>query len=222
MVAVPLEDLEVDAFALVREAAGRTLGLRPFDVQVLAALALQRRHLVEMQTGDGKTLAAVFTASHIPLSLVAVLVRARDPEEHTVAGLERRDGELVRGLEVRILDDGNLTFVNRADFQVKVRGHRVELEEVESALLSLEAVEEAAVITEPDGEGSLALHAAVVASNGDVSARVILDQVADRLPSYAVPAKVTALASLPTTPTGKVDRQALRANLTGDRDRAEG
>jgi preprotein translocase subunit SecA len=56
----PLDELELEAFALVREAAGRTLGLRPFDVQVLAALALHRRHLVEMQTGEGKTLAAVF------------------------------------------------------------------------------------------------------------------------------------------------------------------
>jgi preprotein translocase subunit SecA len=58
----PLDDLEVEAFALVREAAARTLGLGPFDVQVLAALAMQRGHLVEMQTGEGKTLAAVFPA----------------------------------------------------------------------------------------------------------------------------------------------------------------
>jgi preprotein translocase subunit SecA len=58
----PLDDLEVEAFALVREAAARTLGLGPFDVQVLAALAMQRGHLVEMQTGEGKTLAAIFPA----------------------------------------------------------------------------------------------------------------------------------------------------------------
>jgi preprotein translocase subunit SecA len=58
----PLDDLEVEAFALVREASERTLGLRPFDVQVLAGLALHRENLVEMQTGEGKTLAAVFPA----------------------------------------------------------------------------------------------------------------------------------------------------------------
>jgi len=58
----PLDDLEVEAFALVREASERTLGLRPFDVQVLAGLALHRGTLVEMQTGEGKTLAAVFPA----------------------------------------------------------------------------------------------------------------------------------------------------------------
>jgi len=58
----PLDDLEVEAFALVREASERTLGLRPFDVQVLAGLALHRGTLVEMQTGEGKTLAAVLPA----------------------------------------------------------------------------------------------------------------------------------------------------------------
>ena len=60
------------------------------------------------------------------------------------------------------LPDGNLAFVARADRQVKVRGHRVELDEVEGALVSLASVEEAAVFTVPDGEGSSALHAAVV------------------------------------------------------------
>ena len=50
-------------FALVREAARRTLGLRPFDVQVVAALALDAGQIVEMQTGEGKTLAAVMPAA---------------------------------------------------------------------------------------------------------------------------------------------------------------
>jgi len=45
-------------YALVREASRRTLGLRPFDVQIVAALALERGAVVEMQTGEGKTLAA--------------------------------------------------------------------------------------------------------------------------------------------------------------------
>jgi preprotein translocase subunit SecA len=58
----PLESLQVPAFALVREASRRVLGLRPFDVQVVAALALLGRNVVEMQTGEGKTLAAVMPA----------------------------------------------------------------------------------------------------------------------------------------------------------------
>jgi len=54
----PAEEILVQAFALVREAAARTLAMRPYDVQMLAAIALHYGSLVEMQTGEGKTLAA--------------------------------------------------------------------------------------------------------------------------------------------------------------------
>lgn len=59
----PREVARASTFALVREASRRVLGLRPFDVQVVAALALDRGKIVEMQTGEGKTLAAVMPAS---------------------------------------------------------------------------------------------------------------------------------------------------------------
>lgn len=56
---VPLGDIRNEVFALVRDASSRVLGLRPFDVQIVAALALDDRAVVEMQTGEGKTLTAV-------------------------------------------------------------------------------------------------------------------------------------------------------------------
>src|SRR5262245_13591515 len=56
------DELLVEFFALAREAADRALGMRPFDVQVMAGVALSRGKLVEMQTGEGKTLAAVAPA----------------------------------------------------------------------------------------------------------------------------------------------------------------
>jgi preprotein translocase subunit SecA len=59
----PRRALRDACYALVREAATRTLGQRPFDTQVLAALALDDEHVVEMQTGEGKTLAAVMPAA---------------------------------------------------------------------------------------------------------------------------------------------------------------
>ena len=59
---IVLDELLVEVFALVREVAGRVLGMRPFDVQVMAGAALHRGKLVEMQTGEGKTLAAVLPA----------------------------------------------------------------------------------------------------------------------------------------------------------------
>jgi preprotein translocase subunit SecA len=55
-----LDDLLVEAFALVRETSVRTLGLRPFDVQVIAGIAMHQGKIAELPTGEGKTLAAVF------------------------------------------------------------------------------------------------------------------------------------------------------------------
>jgi acyl-coenzyme A synthetase/AMP-(fatty) acid ligase len=118
------------------------------------------------------------------------------------------------GDRVRVLDDGNLTFVARTDRQVKVRGQRIELEEVETALLSLDPVEEAAVFTVPDGEGSSSIRAAVVIDTGNRSTeRELLAGLRKILPLHSVPAEITTLESLPRTPTGKVDRNALRAHL---------
>jgi amino acid adenylation domain-containing protein len=129
-----------------------------------------------------------------------------------VGGLEEvyfRTGDRVRALE-----DGTLAFVARADRQVKVRGHRVELEEVETALLSLAPVEEAAVFTVPDGEGSSAIRAAVVIGSTDPStSRQIRAELGRILPPHAVPSDVAVLESFPRTPTNKVDRNALRARL---------
>ncbi|UCE47692.1 MAG: accessory Sec system translocase SecA2, partial [Phycisphaerales bacterium] len=59
---VSLDDLLIDAFALAREVARRVLGLRPFDVQIIAAIAMHQGKLAEMQTGEGKTLVAVLPA----------------------------------------------------------------------------------------------------------------------------------------------------------------
>jgi len=63
-----LDPIRTEFFALAREASRRALGLRPFDEQVLAAMALDCGHLVEMQTGEGKTLAAVMPAALRALS----------------------------------------------------------------------------------------------------------------------------------------------------------
>jgi amino acid adenylation domain-containing protein len=118
------------------------------------------------------------------------------------------------GDRARVLADGNLAFVARADRQVKVRGHRVELEEVEAALLSLAAVEEAAVFTVPDGEGSSALRAAVVV--GGDAPPAVRDMLADlrrSLPPYALPSEIAVVDALPRTPTGKVDVRALAGQV---------
>jgi acyl-coenzyme A synthetase/AMP-(fatty) acid ligase len=118
------------------------------------------------------------------------------------------------GDRVRTLDDGNLTFAGRADLQVKVRGYRVELEEVENALLGLEPVHEAAAFSVSDGEGSLTIRAAVVVDpEAEGTHKSLLDGLKKKLPLYAVPSELEILTSLPRTPTGKVDRKKLVASL---------
>lgn len=119
------------------------------------------------------------------------------------------------GDRVRRREDGNLVFVARTDSQIKVRGHRIELEEVETALLSLDPVEEAAAVTVEDAEGDASLRAAVVVTAGDAEPAAGLRAGLSRLlPPAAVPAEISVFARLPRTPTGKVDRAAVRALLT--------
>jgi amino acid adenylation domain-containing protein len=114
------------------------------------------------------------------------------------------------GDRARVLADGNLAFVARADRQVKVRGHRVELEEVEAALLSLASVEEAVVFIVPDAEGSSELRAAaVVGTEAPPTEREVLAALRRVLPPYALPSSIAFVESMPRTPTGKVDVRAL-------------
>ncbi len=102
----PLNELLNEAYALVREASRRTIGLCPFDVQVMAGIAMHRGRLVEMQTGEGKTLAAVFPAYLNALS-------GRGVHVHTFNDyLARRDaawmGPIYRflGLSVGYIQEG--------------------------------------------------------------------------------------------------------------------
>ncbi len=131
-------------------------------------------------------------------------------------GVFYRTGDLVQ-----VLPDGNLKYLGRKDRQIKTRGYRVELDEVEAALLSFPGVEEAAAFPVPDGQGSALIEAAVTAKPGAAFAGpAVLNHVTGRLPSYAVPVKVAILASFPRTSTGKIDRRRLQkwASTDGGRE----
>ena len=112
------------------------------------------------------------------------------------------------GDQVRVGVDGNLEFLGRADRQVKVRGFRIELAEVELALATHPQVRSAVVVVDHDRARNARLIAYVV-SAGSVSPAALREHVASRLPSPMVPAHFVSMASLPLTANGKVDRAAL-------------
>lgn len=103
--------------------------------------------------------------------------------------------------------DGQLHFSGRLDRQVKLRGYRVELGEIESALLAAEGVTQAAVqLVQSDGR--LALHA-WVGGAGAPAPESLLRLLRLRLPDYMVPARLAVLPELPCSSTGKIDYAAL-------------
>ncbi|WP_270572258.1 non-ribosomal peptide synthetase [Bacillus glycinifermentans] len=108
----------------------------------------------------------------------------------------------------RWLPDGNIEYLGRFDQQVKVRGHRVELGEIESRLLEHECIQAAAVTVRDNGAGDKELCAYYVAMQA-VKAEQLHHHVAAVLPSYMVPDFFTEIPSLPLTANGKLDRQAL-------------
>jgi acyl carrier protein len=115
----------------------------------------------------------------------------------------------------RLLADGTVEFLGRVDQQVKVRGFRVELGEIESVLAGHPGVREAVVLARRaiEGQGGDRLVACVVPRQlpAEGLAAELRELLQRRLPEYMVPTGWAVLESLPLTPHGKVDRRALAA-----------
>ena len=123
-----------------------------------------------------------------------------------------RSGDLARRRA-----DGSLEYLGRSDQQIKIRGYRIEPGEIEARLAEHPAVRQCVVVAVPgaDGDRQLVAYAASPQATADGAAKALGSELrswlAGRLPDYLVPGAVVALAALPLTATGKVDRRALPA-----------
>ncbi|MFC9436842.1 amino acid adenylation domain-containing protein, partial [Nocardia sp. NPDC057030] len=188
-----------DAVSLGRPIPGVRLAvldswLRPAPLGVAGELYVSGPGLARGYLGRAGLSAASFVA---------------DP--HGPAGARMyRTGDVVRW-ELRG-DDATLIFVGRTDSQIKIRGQRLELGEIEAALTGLDEVQQAIVTTVGGQAGEAWVAAYLTAAPGHaIDATTVKQAAARRLPSYMVPETVTVLDELPMTATGKVDRRALPA-----------
>ncbi|MFK8013842.1 MAG: amino acid adenylation domain-containing protein [Gammaproteobacteria bacterium] len=110
---------------------------------------------------------------------------------------------------------GVLEFIGRKDRQVKVRGYRIELDEIELALSQHEDVVEAAVYSIDSGDGTSAIHARATLQDASCcDESILLRFIKDRLPWYAIPASLSTTNVFPRTTSGKIDRRALAQGHT--------
>ncbi len=115
-----------------------------------------------------------------------------------------RTGDLARWLS-----DGNIEFLGRLDFQVKVRGFRVELGEIENSLLKHKDISESVVLAKEE-IGTEKVHLiAYFVSQKEIEPREFHEYLAGQLPDYMIPSYFIRLEKLPLTATGKIDRKTL-------------
>jgi amino acid adenylation domain-containing protein len=138
----------------------------------------------------------------------------RDPDRTRAAFLPGPGGSDLRtyltGDLGRRGTDGVLVHVGRRDSQVKIRGVRVEVSEIESALRALKGIRDAVVVGREAAPGETRLVAYFVESGAQpISTRTLREQLAQTLPGYMVPSVFIAMAAIPQTASGKTDHQRL-------------
>ena len=112
----------------------------------------------------------------------------------------------------RFLPDGNIEFLGREDFQVKVQGYRIELGEIESRMQEHAGVDLCIAIVREDTPGERRLAGYIVAKPGiSLDPADVREHLRAKLPEYMVPASIIVLDRFPLTPNGKVDRKSLPA-----------
>ena len=118
----------------------------------------------------------------------------------------------------RMLPDGCLEHLGRKDFLVQIRGYKVDVAEIETALLDLPTIEQAVAMAQKDHHGNHRIVAYIVSAQQPPTITELRGFLKGKLPDYMLPASFVILDSLPQTPNGKVDRLALPAPGSGRPD----
>ena len=156
---------------------------------------------------------------HTPFQTNGYLVAVNGPDRFVPLDANGSNGDGRRyfrsGDLVRRDDRGVFTLLGRNDFQVKIRGTRVNLEEIEHVFLDHGLVAEAAVIGMPDDIAGIRVHAVVRCTESNaVDSLALREHCRLRLPRAAIPATIRIVDEpLPTTSTGKIDRRAIGRTL---------
>lgn len=136
------------------------------------------------------------------------------PPSHSSLNCFYRTGDMVKQCP-----DGNYEFLGRKDRQIKMRGYRIELDEIEAALLLHEQISEAAVYAVVEPHGVSKIEAAVIPlERARLDPSLVTQFLLQKLPSYAVPGRIISVQDFPRTSTGKIDRQAIQGMPTSPGD----
>jgi amino acid adenylation domain-containing protein len=116
-----------------------------------------------------------------------------------------RTGDLARRRE-----DGLIEYLGRKDFQIKYLGYRIEIFEIEQALLSLDNIHHAAVVLCNSHRGEMAEMVAFVESPEEIVSEAVMRGLNRLLPNYMIPGRIIQLTKMPVTDRGKTDRNLLQ------------
>jgi amino acid adenylation domain-containing protein len=137
----------------------------------------------------------------------------KNPFEDIDSGFLYKSGDLAVQLE-----DGNFDYRGRTDNQIKIRGYRVELGEIEAILDQHSAVNNCVVIDQKDNSGNIRLYACISADIHAETEQQLREYCAEKLPHYMVPHRFEFFADLPKTSNGKLDRKAVKMKISNNQE----
>jgi amino acid adenylation domain-containing protein len=113
------------------------------------------------------------------------------------------------GDNVRVIGDGQIEYIGRSDFQIKLRGFRIELNEIDCCLIKFKGINRACTVLNENIIDSTEVVSFVIQDSSDYNESILQEKLADTLPHYMVPSKIIFLDKFPVTSSGKQDRREL-------------